>query len=244
MCVVECCDPREVQNILRAKAFRMELRLLWARCWRLPSTWMSIASALNSYRGRPAGRSKTMDERSQPMSTRWCIAFVACVGTMVVGGCASRQIPPPAPAPVPFPAQRSAPALPPAQFVSAVGSADLFIERACALAAYRAGSPSVRQSAMMILQEHRQLSAELSLSARRLNLLPAASLPPDLLGQLERLQASSNFDDDFRAAIRAQHRRLVALLNSFARDRSSPTLRQTAVAILPAERRHLQLLGS
>jgi putative membrane protein len=177
------------------------------------------------------------------MSVRLILALFGALGTVALAGCATRQATIPAPPPVAAPIPRSAPPVSSAQFVSQVGSAYLFIEQACALAASRANSPSVRQSASVLLQEHRELSAELSLSARRLNLLPAASLPTDLSSRLERLQGSSNFDSDFREAMRDQHKQLVALLARFAGQGASPTLRQTAAAILPTEQRHLQLVG-
>jgi predicted outer membrane protein len=132
--------------------------------------------------------------------------------------------------------------LAPAAFVDAIGSNDLFVERACELALNRAQGSRIRSLAETLLQDHRGLSAQLSLSARRLNLLPPAALPASLQVELDRLAGATAFDAAFLQSMRTRHQWAVTTLRGFASSGSSPTLRQVAISALPIEQRHLHTL--
>lgn len=163
------------------------------------------------------------------------------IGTLGLYACASEQRPQP-PARVSAAPPRAAAPLSPASYVATVGAADLFIERASEIALSRSTSARVRAIAVTLAQDHRGLAAQLSLSGRRLNLLPSAALPSRLQLQLDQLRTTATFDATYLSDMRAQHRELLALQRSFASAGSSPTLRQTASAALPIEERHSQQL--
>jgi putative membrane protein len=164
------------------------------------------------------------------------LALSACAGERARSSSSSRINVAPHP---PTPAR----SLTPAAFVNAIGSNDLFVERACELALNRAEGSRVRSLADNLLREHRGLSAQLSLSARRLNLLLPAALPPSLQVELDRLAGTTTFDTAFLQSMRARHQWAVNTLRGFTSNGSSPTLRQVGASALPVEQRHLQMLS-
>lgn len=172
----------------------------------------------------------------------------AAAVVLLLMGCASQRAKPqpraavqmrPLPPPV-----RSAPPLTPAAYVAAVGTVDLFIERASQLALQRSSSVQVRSIATALLQDHRGLSAQLSLSGRRLDLLPAARLSPRLQLALDSLVSTSAFNQLYLQDMVNEHRTLLAAHRSFASAGASPTLRDFASYAIPIEVRHLQQLNS
>lgn len=169
-------------------------------------------------------------------------AITGLLGAGLLAGCASRPQPP-APPPVRppaagIPAPTSA-APSPAAYVAAAASADLFIVRASELALQRSTSSAERRLAEMLVSEHKGMSAQLSMSGRRLNLLPSATLLPRHQTRLAALQASGNFAADYRRHVTAVHDELVRLHLSFAARGSSPTLRPVASAAAARVLRHL-----
>lgn len=167
---------------------------------------------------------------------------IAAASMIAVAGCASgvqRQ----APAPVRQPSVvRSVPAvvaLAPAAYVAAAASADLFVVRASEIALQRLGSPSDRELAEILIRDHEGMSAQLSLSGRRLNLLPSATLLPEHQARLDALLASPRFDTAYRRQMIAVQQELLGLHDGFAARGSSPTLRPVASAAAQTVRRHL-----
>lgn len=163
----------------------------------------------------------------------------------LLAGCATRPqppAPPPVQAPSPGLTAPAATAPSPAAYVAAAGSADLFIVRASELALQRLGPGADRRRAEMMIGEHQGMSAQLSISGRRLNLLPPAKLLPRHQERLAALQASSSFAADYRRTVAAVHEELLRLHDSMAAAGSSPTLRPVASAAAARVRAHLREL--
>lgn len=159
----------------------------------------------------------------------------------LLAGCSTSRTAPPPP-----PVQPERPALPPtsaapapAAYVSAAASADLFVVRASELASRRLAHGADRRLAEMLVREHQGMSAQLSLSGRRVNLLPSATLLARHRARLATLEASGNFAADYRRQMRAVHEELLSLHTGFAASGSSPTLRPVAAAAATRVRSHL-----
>ena len=169
-------------------------------------------------------------------------AITGLAAAALLAGCASRPQPPaPPPGRAPSPAV-TAPALPaptPAAYVDAAGSADLLVIRASELALQRLGAGADRGLAEAMIREHRGMSAQLSLSGRRVNLLPPATLLVRHQARLRALEGSANFAGEYRRLLRAVHEELLRLHSSFAARGSSPTLRPVASAAEARIRTHL-----
>lgn len=169
-------------------------------------------------------------------------AITGLVAAILLAGCASRPLPP-APPPVRAPAPAVTPpaavAPSPAAYVAAAGSADLFIVRASELALQRLGPGAEHRRAEMMIGEHQGMSAQLSISGRRLNLLPSATLLPRHQGRLAALQGSTSFAADYRRQLLAVHEELLRLHGAMAATGSSPTLRPVASAAAARVRAHL-----
>lgn len=162
------------------------------------------------------------------------------IAAAVLAGCASREQRPAPPRPsqsIPVPPAAAAPAA--AGYVSAAGSADLFVVRASELALQRLGPGAERTLADMLLRDHRGMSAQLSLSGRRVNLLPSATLLPRHQARLSALQASGDLAAEYRRQMIRVHEELSSLHTNFAARGSSPTLRPVAAAAAETIRRHL-----
>lgn len=168
------------------------------------------------------------------------------LSALIVGGCATRPSAPPPPRVEPRPAPApsvAAPALQPADYVEAAGSGDLLMVRASELALRQPNSSSSdRRLAELMIREHGGMSAQLSLSGRRVNLLPPASLLPRHQRRLSELESSASFAADYRRHIAAVHEELLRLHSAFAATGSSPTLRPVARAAAENVRRHLHEL--
>lgn len=168
-------------------------------------------------------------------------AITSLTAAALLAGCASRPEPPAPPARGPAPGVIvPAPAAPsPAAYVSAAGSADLLVIRASELALQRSTSASDRRLAEMLIGEHRGMSAQLSLSGRRVNLMPGATLLPRHQARLDALGSAGDFASAYRRQMDSIHRELVQLHSGFAARGSSPTLRPVAAAAAAIIRRHL-----
>lgn len=169
-----------------------------------------------------------------------CLAAVAPM--LLVAGCASgSQRPAPVPVRQPSGVQAipAVVALSPAAYVAAAASADLFVVRASELALQRLGSERDRALAETLIRGHEGMSAQLSLSGRRLNLLPSASLLPQHQARLSELMASPDFAGTYRREMLTVQQELLGLHDGFATKGSSPTLRPVASAAAATVRRHL-----
>ena len=169
-------------------------------------------------------------------------ALAILSSALILAGCATRPAAPPPPdRPAPFPSpSRPAPAAPnAAAYVEAAGSADLFVVRASELALQRLAAGAERRLAETMIREHRGMSAQLSLSGRRINLLPPASLLPRHETRLVALAASADFAAAYRRQLRTVHEELARLHSSFAERGSSPTLRPVAAAAAQRVAQHL-----
>lgn len=169
-------------------------------------------------------------------------AITIMLGACTLAGCATRPSEPPPPRVEPrpgppLPAPTAAPS--PRAYVESAASADLFVVRASELALQRLGPGNVRRLAETLVRDHQGMSAQLSLSGRRINLLPPAALQPRHQARLAALQASGSFAGEYRRQMRAVHEELLRLHLSFAANGSSPTLRPVAAAAATTVRRHL-----
>ena len=128
-------------------------------------------------------------------------------------------------------------------YVAMASSIDLFQVKSAELALQRASDPSNRAFAERALNAHKGTSAQLSLAGRRLNLLPSATLNPEHQAMFDALNASSDFDQTYRAQQAAVLKEGVSLHANYAKAGSSPTLRPVAANAEGVMKANLQALG-
>lgn len=129
-----------------------------------------------------------------------------------------------------------------AAYVAAASSIDLFEMQTAQLALQRAQDPANRALAQKLLSAHQGTSAQLSFAGRRLNLLPSASLDSEHLAMLNALQATSDFDQTYRAQQNIVLQEGLKLHEGYARNGDSPTLRPIAANAENVMRSNLQAL--
>ena len=144
------------------------------------------------------------------------------------------------PAPPPQPAR---PAVSPADYISSASALDLYVIKASELALQRSQTRRVREVAERLIAAHRGSSAQLSLSGRRLDLLPSATVGPRLQALLEQLYSSGNFDGDYAAQMKRAEQEAVTLHRSYAARGASPTLVPVARALAPIMEQQQRLVS-
>ena len=169
-----------------------------------------------------------------------CLAF-----SLMLSACGGGQR---APAPVrttarPVTAPPVQPAVPAADYVSAASALDLYVIKASELALQRSQALRVREVAGRLIVAHRGSSAQLSLSGRRLNLLPSPSVGPRLQALLEQLNSSLDFDRDYSAQMKAAEKEAVAIHRAYASAGSSATMVPVARALLPVMEQQQRLVS-
>ena len=135
------------------------------------------------------------------------------------------------------------PAISAAAYVTSASAIDLYVIKASELALQRSQAPRVREVAGRLIAAHRGSSAQLSLSGRRLNLLPSATVGPRLQALLEQLNSSSNFDRDYAAQIKAAEKEAVEIHRAYAAAGSSATMVPVARALLPVLEQQQRLVS-
>jgi len=167
----------------------------------------------------------------------------ASVGSalLILGGCASREAPPPR-APAAAIITPSVAALAPAIYMQLAASSSLFAVRASELAAERASDPVLRETARTIAQDQRGIGSQLNFAGRRIDLLPSAALSPAQASDLERLGSAGNVDGLYRQLMEPVLKQALEAHSAFAARGTSPTLRPVARMAAPATRRNLQQL--
>jgi predicted outer membrane protein len=177
--------------------------------------------------------------------TRLALCAGAVVAALAVSGCGgTSQSSQPRSAPFVLPsATASAVALAPALYMQLASSSSLFAIRASELAQERATSSATRYAAQAIVRDQTGVASQLSMAGRRVNLLPSASLTPELDAQLESLHNSADFDSDYRRAVGGALARSFDAHRAFAQSGSSPTLRPVAQMAAPVTKKNLDSLG-
>lgn len=178
--------------------------------------------------------------RRQCSAAKPALVAVA-IATLALVGCARPEAPPPRPVPAPAAASPLT-AFSPALYFQLIAYSSLFAVRASELAATRASSAALRETAQRIAEDQRGVASQLSFAGRRLDLLPGATLPAPMAADLDRLQASTDFDSDYRRLVGDALERSLRAHQSFARSGASPTLRPVAEMAAPATRRNLDQL--
>ena len=165
------------------------------------------------------------------------------VGAAIAGiaGCApKRQPPPPAPTrpPVERPAERP---LPTSAYLMKAASIDLYEIRSGELALQRSANAGNRAYAQRMIDEHRGLSAQLSMAGRRINLLPPNKLQTEhqqWLDQLAATTSAAHFDATYRRQQLVAHEMSYRAHAAYAYGGESPTLRQVARYSAGVEQEH------
>jgi len=172
------------------------------------------------------------------------IKIAPVVALLLAASCAREEQPRGAPPPTSRPARAgpSRAAVTPAQYVSQASSIDLFLIGASELAMRKSSRPRTREFAVTEITAHKGTSAQLSLEARRLNLLPSATLSPRHQAMLNELERSADFDALYRRDEIAVHQEAEALHSRYASSGSSPTLRPVAQLVAPIIQRHQRML--
>jgi len=172
------------------------------------------------------------------------IKIAPVVALLLAASCAREEQPRGAPPPTSRPARAgpSRAAVTPAQYVSQASSIDLFLIGASELAMRKSSRPRTREFAVTEITAHKGTSAQLSLEARRLNLLPSATLSPRHQAMLNELERSADFDALYRRDEIAVHQEAEALHSRYASAGSSPTLRPVAQLVAPIIQRHQRML--
>ena len=129
-----------------------------------------------------------------------------------------------------------------ASYVAMASSIDLYQVKSAQLALERAHDPANRAFAERALSAHQGTSSQLSMAGRRLNLLPSATLDPEHQAMLEALNATSDFDNTYRAQQNIVLQEALRLHSGFAKNGQSPTLRPVAANAESVMRANLQAL--
>lgn len=162
------------------------------------------------------------------------------LGAALLSGCGGT--PAPTSAPPPFILPSSAAALSPAVYLALASNSSLFAIRASELALERSTSGAVRDAARAIIADQGGVGSQLSYAGRRLDLLPSATLPPEMAGDLERLRGAGDFETEYRRLVGAALARSLDAHQSFAATGASPTLRPVAEMAAPVTRKNLDAL--
>lgn len=168
-------------------------------------------------------------------------------GVAILGSCATgpRREPPPPVAtprpPAPSPVPQAVPST--AAYFAAATALDLFQLRAADVAIGRS-SGLARAFAEQAKRRHSAISAQFSFAGRRLNLLPARSLPAEYDSMLRALLSAPDFDRTYLQQQRTVLARAVRLHSAYAAKGESPTLRPVAKFAEDSARTQLNLLAN
>lgn len=160
------------------------------------------------------------------VSTKLALAIAATA--LFLSACA-RQEPRPVPPRPPVIVQPPAPS--PASvedYFKQEASRSLLIVRAADLALQRSTSSRTRRIAGRLKADHNGIAAQLSMAGRRLNLLPAASLPSADRALLDGLTRTADFDSAYSRIMKSAVENCRRSHDNYARHGSSPTLRPVA----------------
>jgi putative membrane protein len=102
----------------------------------------------------------------------------------------------------------------------------------------RSGDPDATALAARMLRDHRGLAGQLSLSGRRLNMLPASTLRPREQSWLTQLEAEADPAAAYHQQMEQAHQHSLALHAGFSQRGTSPTLRGVAANAAQVEKRH------
>jgi len=131
-----------------------------------------------------------------------------------------------------------------ASYVAMASSIDLYQVKSAQLALERAHDPANRMFAERALSAHQGTSSQLSMAGRRLNLLPSAALDAEHQAMLDALNATSDFDNTYRAQQNIVLQEALRLHSNYAKSGQSPTLRPVAANAENVMRANLQALRS
>ena len=164
------------------------------------------------------------------------LALVGC-------GSSQKQAEPIRPASLPRVPRPAVAPISPADYVANASAIDLYVIKASELALQRSTAVKVREVATRLISAHQGSSAQLSMSGRRLNLLPSAELQPRHRILLEQLYSSAAFDRDYARQMRSVHQEAALLHSNYAASGSSPTLTQLARALAPVMEQQSRLIS-
>ena len=177
--------------------------------------------------------------------SRSALRWAAVATLIALAGCARREAPPPPP---PLPTRPVPPnvarPLPTTSYVATAASIDLYDVRAGDLAQRRATDGRLRNFAARLAEDHRGTAAQLSYAARRLNMLPAATMAPPHQAMFDALAGATDFDALFVRQQHAIHQPAQRMHAAYAASGDSPTLRPVAANAASVEAQHLDLLRS
>jgi hypothetical protein len=134
------------------------------------------------------------------------------------------------------------PTLSPEAYFAQISSLHLLVVKASDEIAAREGDSGLGQTARRLADDHRGIAAQLSLTGRRLNLLPSAALLPKHATMLAELQASGQPPIVYVRQMKSLLPRAYAIHQRFADGGSSPTLRPIAVMAAPVIAGDYQLI--
>lgn len=135
-------------------------------------------------------------------------------------------------------------------YVEMAAASDLFEIQSSQLALSRAQRPEVRQFAQMLIDHHRQTTAQLTAAATAAGTPPTPDLMPMQQQMMDELRGASGagFDAVYLRQQVPAHEMALALHENYARNGDTAALRGTAAAAVPIIRQHLdrarQLRGS
>ena len=176
--------------------------------------------------------------------SRSALRWAAVATLIALAGCGRREAPPPRPVPTTRPPVSLPRPLSTTSYVATAASIDLYDVRAGDLAQRRATDGRLRNFAARLAEDHRGTAAQLSYAARRLNMLPAASMAPPHQAMFDALAGATDFDALFVRQQHAIHQPAQRMHAAYAASGDSPTLRPVAANAASVEAQHLDLLRS
>ena len=171
--------------------------------------------------------------------------LIVSLTAMAIAGCGSspKQAQPMRPASLPKAPRPAIAAISPADYVANASAIDLYVIKASELALQRSTTARVREVATRLISAHQGSSAQLSMSGRRLNLVPGAELDPRHRVLLEQLYSSAAFDRDYARQMQSIHQEAVLLHSGYAATGGSPTLTQVAKVLAPIMEQQTRLVS-
>nr|WP_314446014.1 DUF4142 domain-containing protein [uncultured Sphingomonas sp.] len=154
------------------------------------------------------------------------LALLAALGGMSLTACATG------------PGMTMTPRVAPA-FMAMAASSDMYEIESSRMALQRSRDPMNRMHAEMMIRDHTNTTAQLTLAARSAGFGVPMQMLPMHVAMLNELSRSANFDAAYRSQQITSHRQALALHDNYARRGDVPQLRGVAAAAVPVVRGHL-----
>ena len=125
-------------------------------------------------------------------------------------------------------------------FVAMAASSDMYEIQSSRMALQRSQNPMIRMHADMMIRDHTNTTAQLTMAAQAAGIGVPMAMMPMHQAMLDTLSRSRNFDATFKQQQLVSHQEALALHSKYAARGDVPALRSVAALAVPVVRGHLQ----